>query len=453
MRIVFITLLVLLLAACAGVPRSGPDPVPASAGTEQPRYRWVEDLGGRQLAALVDEAWRANPGIDAALAAVSRARAQAVIAGAARWPQGQLALDGSRSKSLQLGRHRIFNRFGLAAEVSWIPDLWGRAAARQRASEADLAAAGADLDAARLLLAADVAKQWLRRREALLQWRLAKEKQENFAATLAVISERYRAGLVEALDVYLAKENLATAKAATLAARQKLDAAARALEALLGRFPAGEVATADALDALPGPVPAGLDSRVLLRRPDIHAWRQRLLAAEARSRDAAKNRFPSFSLTARGGTQSSELADLLDWDNLVWSLAAGLVQPLFDGGRLRAEQLLARANEAEVLANYAKAVLGALREVQTALAAEPLLNEQVALQQEAAQMARRAAELSLANYRAGLIDIDALLTAQRRAFASRSALLAAQLARLLNRIDLHLAIGGDFDVLPGGDDH
>jgi NodT family efflux transporter outer membrane factor (OMF) lipoprotein len=448
-RLVFI--LAFLLGGCAALPvADDADAVKAAAQVQQ-QYHWVHQLGGDELVALVREAWRANPGIEAASAAAQRARAQAVISGAARLPEVQLGLDAARSRTLFFDAHRIRSNFGLAADVSWLPDLWGRAADRYRAGVADAAAATIDVQAARLMLAADVTKSWLRLREAALQLALAHRQSENQAATLEVIQERYQAGLQEALDVYLAKENLATTRAAELRAQQQHDAAKRVLEALLGRFPAGRIAPEAALDALPGAVPEGIDSRVLLRRPDVAAWRQRFLAAEARSDEAAKNRFPAFSLTARGGTQSTRFSDLLDWDNLVWSLAAGIAQPLFTGGRLRAEQLLARANRREVLANYANTVLVALREVRTTLAAEPLLDARVAFQEEAASMAALAAELSVANYRAGLIDINTLLTAQRRDFSTRSVVLATKLERLLNRVDLHLAIGGDFETK--GDNH
>ncbi len=451
MKALLVIILLALLSGCAMLPASDGGEAPSGVVIHESDFVWVSDLGGDGLAALVREAWRANPDIQAALAAAERARAQAVISGAARLPEAQLGLDASRTRTRLFEGHRIGDSFGLAADVSWIPDLWGRTTARYKAGLADAEAAQADVRAARLMLAGEVAKAWLRLQEAMLQQRLAHRQSDNQAATLQVIEERYRAGLEEALDVYLAKENLATARAAELAAQQKRDAVARVLETLLGRFPSGQIAQQAVLAALPGPVPGGIDSRVLLRRPDIRAWRQRFVAAEARRDAAALNRFPTFSLTARGGTQSARFADLLDWDNLVWSLAAGIVQPLFNGGRLRAEQLLAQANSREILANYASTVLRALREVQTTLAAEPLLNARSELQDEAATMAKLAAELSLANYRAGLIDINALLTAQRRAFATRSALLATRLERLLNRVDLHLAIGGDFETR-GNDD-
>lgn len=439
-----IALMITVLSGCASM-QGGLGSKPAAVASEPvSSWRWVSDLGGEPLEALVQEAWRANPDMAAAMASLEKARAQAVMAGAALYPSASLEFSGSRSRTLSVIGRNQRTLLGLTADVSWAPDLWGRIRNQQQAGLEDAAAAVADARGVRLLLAADAVKAWLRAREAALQWHLSQQRAESFAATLQVISERYEAGLAEALDVYLARENLATARAAAVAAQRRQDAGLRVLESLLGRYPAAAVAVSGAQGKLPGSISAGLDARVLLRRPDIQAWQHRLSAANARLADALKNRFATLSLTGRVGTQSTALSDLLDWDNLVWSLLGNLVQPLFQGGRLRAEQLLARAQNREILANYAKTVLQALRDVQTTLAAEPLLNRQLAFQEKAADTADRAAELALSNYRAGLIEIDTLLNTQRRAFSARSALLTTRLDRLLNRVDLHLAIGGDF---------
>jgi len=433
-----------MLGGCAALPVSEPQRDPVQDIAAAPVYRWVGQLGGAELEALVQEAWRANPGLDAALAAMQRARAQAVITGSVRYPEVNAGLSAGRSRTQSFSGHEIGDSFGLSAEVSWLPDLWGRFASRQAAGIADAAAAQADAYGIKLMLAADVTRAWYRAVEAMLQYRLGQQRADNFAATLQVISERYEAGLAEALDVYLAKENLATAKAAMVASQQRLDASRRILESLLGRFPGAEIGIGEKLKMPASSIPAGIDSTVLLRRPDIQAWQQRLKAARARHDDALKNRFPSISLTARGGTQTTAFDQLLNWDNLVWNLLGGITQPLFQGGRLRAEQLLAQAQNREVLANYAQTVLLALREVQTTLAADPLLARQAMLQEEAARTAGRAAELALSNYQAGLIEIDTLLNTQRRAYAAQGALLTTRLNQLLNRVDLHLAIGGDY---------
>ncbi len=413
-----------------------------------PPQPWLNDLDDGTLTALVHEALTANPSAEAALARVAAGRARAVIAGAGELPSTTLNLRAARSQRNTNGLELTGNTFDLNLGASWEVDLWQRLAARTHAAVADAAATEQDWRATRLLLAADVADAWYTAAESHLQLRLAAQRVSSFRDTLAVITERYREGLVEALDVRLARENLATAEAGLSARQRSLDAARRGLETLLGRYPAGTLAV---LADLPEPrraVPAGLPSALLERRPDILAASLRVEAAAARHTDASRNRLPGFSLTASGGTASDRLLDLLNWDHLVWSLAAGIVQPLFQGGRLKAEEALAHANDREALANYARTVLTAFREVETALAAEPLLTAQVASQGDAAQEASAAAALALERYRAGLTEIITLLDTQRRAFNTESTRIETRLRRLQNRIELYRALGGDFDHAP-----
>ena len=177
---------------------------------------------------------------------------------------------------------------------------------------------------------------------------------------------------------------------------------------------------------------------------DLIAAERRLLAAGERLQQARKNRLPSFQLTANGGTSSDELKGLLDPDFLVWSLLGNLVQPVFQGGRLRAEQELALARSDEVLNNYAQTILTALREVETALDAEAYLADQENALETATREAKEAELLAREQYAAGLTDIVTLLETQRRSFNSESSLLEINNQRLQNRIDLYLSLGGEF---------
>jgi multidrug efflux system outer membrane protein len=273
---------------------------------------------------------------------------------------------------------------------------------------------------------------------------LAQRTVASFGRSRAAIEERYRGGLVTALDVRLARENEATARANLAQRRREQDAAARSLEVVLGRYPAAGLRPPATLPGIAHPVPAGLPATLLDRRPDLVAAGLRLDAAGARARGARKNRLPSLSLTTSGGTASEHLKDLLDWDRLVWSLVSGLTQPLFAGGRLSAEAALARAQDSEALADYAREALTAFREVEAALAAEGHYTDQAAALEVAAAESGRAADLAQERYTEGLIDIVTLLEAQRRAFTAESARLRTARERLANRVDLYLALGGDF---------
>lgn len=427
-----------LLTACAHVP------VADSLADAPPLTGWTEDFDAPRLGALVEEALSNHPSIKASLARVSAARARLRVSGAALLPGVDLGASAGRSRTNSRGREVTISRFALTGEVSWEADLWGRLRQREAAALGEARAARADLAAARLLLAGQVAKAWFAAVEASSQAALAEREVENFAATLKIIRRRYEAGIGDALDVRLASGNLDSARANAALRRQRVDATRRALEQLLGRYPEGALHPAGGLPGLSAAVPADLSVELVHRRPDVRASLARLRAALHRSEDAARNYLPAIRLTGNGGVASAALKDLLDVDSLIWSITASLTQPLFHGDRLRAERTLAQAGVSEALYNYADRLMRAFQEVETALAAEPMLRERVAHFEQAAADLEAAERLALSRYQAGLATITSLLDTRRRAFNFRANLLASKLNLLNNRVDLYLALGGGY---------
>lgn len=414
--------------------------------------QWLQDFDEPRLTELVDSALEANPDLQAAAARIEAAVARARIAGAARWPTVEAGLTATRGKRRITGStvstSRLTEAYDLGLDISWEPDVWGRIGHELRAELADAAATEADYAGARLSLAAEVSQSWFAAIEASQQVQLAEITLGNFSDSLEVIEDQYRGGLSTALDVRLARENVASARSNLAQRRRALDSALRRLETVLGRYPAARISLTARLPDLDMPIPAGLPSQLLVRRPDLVAAELRLQAAEQRVEAARRNRLPAFRLTGAGGTASDTVRDLLDWDTLVWNLLASVTQPVFEGGRLKAEQLLARAQHREQWAEYAGLVLVALREVETALAAESHYLAQEAALRTAAEEARESVQLAQERYRQGLVDIVTLLEAQRRQFNAESALLTTQRQRLDNRVQLYLALGGDFERNP-----
>jgi outer membrane protein TolC len=154
--------------------------------------------------------------------------------------------------------------------------------------------------------------------------------------------------------------------------------------------------------------------------------------------------YPRISLTGSAGTSSDELKNLLNGDYSVWNIVGNLIQPLFQGGRLRAGIKLAKAREKEVLFLYAQKVLNAYAEVETALSAEMYLEQRESALRAASEQAMAARRLAETRYNRGLIGLIEVLEAQRRAFDSQSQLLNVRRQKLENRVDLYLALGGDF---------
>ncbi len=228
-------------------------------------------------------------------------------------------------------------------------DLWGRLSARKRSAARAAEASLADFDAARLSLIAQTARAYFRLVEARLQKDLSAQTVASFRDAAQLVRDRYRRSLRPAVDLRLAQAQLAESEALLVQRRRELDAAARQLELLLGRYPRAEPDAAADLSKLPPPIPAGLPSALLARRPDIIAAFKRLRASDARIDAARADLYPRLSLTASGGYTSDELKNLLTGDASVWNLVANLVQPLFNGGRLRAGTDIGEAQELQDL--------------------------------------------------------------------------------------------------------
>jgi NodT family efflux transporter outer membrane factor (OMF) lipoprotein len=333
----------------------------------------------------------------------------------------------------------------VSLDVAWEPDLWGRLSAEQRAAEHDLVASAADLAGARLSVAAGTAKAWLAWQEGRLQLELAERSVASYERTEELVRRRFEGGVADLLDVHLANANASGARALAAARGDTAERAARQLEILLGRYPAGALEAPTALPATPPPPPAGVPGTLIARRPDLAAAEARLFAGEERLRVARANLYPSLRLAASVGRTSNELGDLIDPDFSVWSILASLAQPILQGGRLRAGVDLADARLQEVVAAFESQLLVALNEVESQLQAESFLATWEAEQERAAEEARAAQEIAESRYDAGLADLLTVLEAQRRALDAQSQHLNVRHQRLARRVDLHLALGGGFE--------
>jgi len=450
-------LLVAVVAGGCAAPGTAPENrqpavrIPNSWGTNVSEGRingWLTEFGDPELTRLVNEAVAHNFELKSAAGRVQEARAQARITAADRLPQTQVTAAathseaGSAADSVAPGG--ASDRLELQGQLSWEADLWGRLSDESRAAYSDWRAARADYDGARLSLAANIARQWFAVIDARAQTRLARETVESFRKSLETIENQYRQGLGAALDVRLARNNLAAAHANLMQRQRQEHNLTRGLEILAGRYPAGEMKLPETLPDISRPVPAGLPAQLLERRPDLVAAASRLEASGYRLAASEKNRLPDISLTAGGGNSSSALRRLLDLDSFVWTLAANVVQPVFQGGRLSSERDLAAARDDQAVNDYAETTLTAFREVEDALDSEAYLVAQEQATRNAAREAHAAETLAEEQYRRGLTDIVTLLEAQRRKFNADSALIEVTNLRLQNRIDLHLALGGDF---------
>jgi hypothetical protein len=218
----------------------------------------------------------------------------------------------------------------------------------------------------------------------------------------------------------------------------------RALELLLGRYPAAELTAPEVLPPMPAPVPAGLPSELLERRPDIIAAERRVAAAFNRVGEAQAARLPRISLTAGVSSISSELFVLQERDNPMWSAGATLLAPIYEGGSLKAQVEIRDAEQRQALAEYGRLALRAFDDVESALATEFAAREREAILARAVTQWERAVGLAQTAYKVGSLDLRPVQQQQLAMYAARSALLRMQSEQRIQRVNVHLALGGGF---------
>jgi NodT family efflux transporter outer membrane factor (OMF) lipoprotein len=363
-----------------------------------------------------------------------------------------LDLNGDGIAESPLPNRRVYiNNYSLGAQINWELDLWGRLTDETRAAYKDAGASLADFQGARLSIAGAVSQSWFGLIEARQQRELAERDVTARESNLRVTERRYERGVASSLDVRLSRSALGSSQA-NLALRQRAEKeAARRLEVLLGRYPAAELAAAESLPELPALAGAGAPGDILSRRPDLIAAEARMEANGLRARAARKAILPRLTLSSQIGAGGPDLSDIFDPERLAGNIAAGLFQPLFQGGRIRANAKRQRAVAEASLLSYAQTALQAYEEAENAIAAETYLAAGESALKLAYEEAAAAEDLTERRYSSGTATIFDLLNAQTRRISSESAYLQTQRQRVANRVALYLAIGGDFVAAPSGE--
>jgi NodT family efflux transporter outer membrane factor (OMF) lipoprotein len=396
---------------------------------------------------LVGEAQRANPSLRASAARVDQAAALAKVAGAERFPSIGAGSQAGRQKQNFLGQTSTDNNFGVSLQAAWEVDLWGKVKDGAEAAIADAEAQAQADRALRSSLAAQVSKAWLAVAESNEQVALAEQAVKSREESSTLVRERFERAIAEdggsAAQVRLSETELATAKADLERRRGERERALRQLELLLGRYPSGAVSGAARLPKLPPAPPAGLPSELLLRRPDILQSERRLAAAGRRSDQAVKARYPSINLTGSLGTTTDQLEKILSSSSGVWALGGSLTQPIFQGGRIQGGIQQADAAEREAVANLQRVVLDAFGEVEQSLVTEIYLRRQESEIARAVELSKDASARAGEEFRNGTGGVLTFLAAQNREIEASSSLVSVRRLLLDNRVNLHLALGGD----------
>lgn len=443
-----------LLAGCSFIPtyERPVAPVPAMYATTvgqasaAPTVPWQDYFAEPRLQQLIEAALANNRDLRVAVLNIEQARATLQVRRADLYPGVGLAANASRAPATGTGD--LTNSFNVGLAISaWEIDFFGRIASLKEQALAQYLATEEGRNAAQVSLVAAVANGWLNllADEELLN--LSRQTLASREESVRLTQLRLDAGVASELDFRQA-QSLTQAAKATLAQQLRQRALdENALALLLGQAVPDNVRASLAGSRLAdapamAPLPAGLPSELLTRRPDIRQAEQQLIGANANIGAARAAFFPRISLTTQAGTASGELSGLFKSGSWGFSIAPSLLLPIFDAGRNQANLDSAQASRGIAIAQYEKAIQTAFREVSDALAGQATLGEQAQAQQLQAEAESARLQLADLRYRNGVSSYLDLLDAQRSLFAAQQAVVQVRLAQLQNQVSLYKALGG-----------
>ena len=465
-RIGLTALVLLLSAGCMVGPDYSKPSVPMTAAYKEdqgwkiarplddiPRGKWWEIFGDPQLNALEEQVTEANQNVKIAEARFRQARALIGFFRAGLFP---LVTAGAGASSLRdspnapltdrlAGTHRRATFF-LTGDISYELDLWGRIRRSVTAAREEAQATAADLETAKLSLQAELAFDYFELRSADAQQRLLNDTVKAFEEALQLTIRRYEGGVAPKSDVAQARTQLETTQVqATDIAVQRAQFE-HAIATLIGKPPADFSLPPAPLDLQPPDIPVGLPSELLERRPDIAAAERRVAEANEQIGIAKAAFFPTVTLNALLGFESSSIRNLAGWQSFLWAVGSSVAQTIFDAGRRRATSEAALANYDATVANYRQATLDAFQQVEDNLAALRILEQETQQQERAVASARESLQLFTNRYKGGVDTYLQVITAQTAALANERNQVDIQRRRMDASVLLVKALGGGWNV-------
>jgi NodT family efflux transporter outer membrane factor (OMF) lipoprotein len=410
-----------------------------------PREHWWEIYGDARLNALEQDVAAANPTLAAAEANYRQAQAAVRVARGGLFPGVTANVGAARAQTPGRGTG---NAFTLGLTADWELDLWGRIRRGVESSQASAQASAADLESTRLSLQSELALDYLSMRIADAEKRVLDETVAAYERSLTLTQNRYNAGVVARADVVQAETQLLAAKVSQVDVTTGRAQFEHAIAILTGRPPSEltiEPSEGGAVPALPD-IPVSVPSELLERRPDVAAAERRVAAANAQIGVATAAIYPTLSLSGTGGFAGSSFANWISLPNRFWSLGASLGATIFDAGIHIAQRDEAIAAYDASVANYRQTVLGAFQDVENALSTLRILEDEARVQDEALRSARLSVDLTLNQYRAGIVGFLNVVTVQAVALASERNSVELTGRRIAAHIALIKALGGGFEA-------
>jgi len=421
-----------------------------------PKGAWWQIFHEAELDRLEQDLLQANQSLDAARDRLSQARSQARIASSAYFPVVNTDPSGQRTRlsgnrpldggTLQTVKTDTENNFIVPFSVSYELDLFGRVRRNLEAANASLQGSAADLENVRLVLTAELAADYFNLRELDREAGVVRESVEIQQKGLDLVNHRHEGGVANGLEVAQQAALLdSTATQLQLVLQQRAQYE-HAIAVLVGKSASAFRLAEAPFDAIPPAIPTGVPSEILERRPDVATSERQMAFENAQVGLAMAAFYPHITLAGSGGYESRDIATLVNAPSAFWSLGGDLLQPIFNGGRNRANLASSRAAYDESVANYRESVLVAFQQVEDGLSGLSLLNQAAKTQQAAVTDSRRALDIANNRYVGGVTTYLDVITAQSTLLANER--LQTQLLgqQMTTSVYLVKALGGAWDA-------
>jgi NodT family efflux transporter outer membrane factor (OMF) lipoprotein len=464
-RFVLVAALMLVAGCAVGPDYVKPVPVAPDAYKEMVGWKvaepkddvlrgpWWKIYGDPQLNALEERVNVSNQNIALAESQFRQARALVQQARAAYFPTVTIGAGVTRSRqsatflanpSRSVGT--AFTDYTLPLDVTWQADVWGRIRRTVESNQAGAQASAADLENARLSMQAELAQNYFQLRTLDAQKQILNDTVVALAKSLELTKNRYAGGVASKADVFQAETLLKTTQAQAIDVGVQRAQLEHAIAVLIGKPAALVSIPAAPIMAVPPPLPIGVPSELLERRPDIAAAERRIAAANAQIGVAEAAYYPTVTLTASGGLESSSLSNWLTWPSRFWSVGPAISQIVYDGGLRRAQTDQAQAAYDGSIATYRQAVLTAFQGVEDNLAALRILEEEAKVQDEAVKAAEQSLAVITNQYKAGIVNYLNVVTAQTAALSNQVTAVQILGRRMTANVLLVQALGGGWNA-------
>jgi outer membrane protein, multidrug efflux system len=411
---------------------------------------WWERFGDTTLNELIDAALRENRDVRTAAARVDEYQGRLAVARSQLFPQVGANADAARQRvshdqalnRLPSSVTTIYRSYSAVASASWEIDLWGKLRRSTEAARGDLLATEESKRSVVLSLVGSVASGYINLRDLDRQLEIARETTKTRADSLHVFELRFKGGAVSQLEVAQNQSEYAQALASIPEIEDQIAQTENGLSVLLGRNP-GPILRGRSIDQLaPPPIPAGLPSELLERRPDLRQAEAQLAAANARIGVAKAAYFPTISLTGAFGSASTQLANLFSGPAGVWSYGASLVAPIFTAGAIAGQVEQAEAQQQQALFSYQKAIQSAFSDVDSALIDHAKSRERLSALGQQVDALTTYARLARLRYEGGYTSYIEVLDSERTLFSAQLQY-AQQQGLVLNAlVNIYKAMGG-----------